>query len=160
MFLPTTHPESPRPRATCCTGHNSALPMALTSGTKLGPYEIQSQLGAGGMGEVYRARDTRLDRIVAIKVLPASFATDTERLRRFEQEARSVAALNHPNILAVYDIGSYDSAPYMVSELLEGETIRERLLGGVLSSKRPLNLPHRLRMDWPRHTIEASSTAI
>jgi serine/threonine protein kinase len=74
------------------------------------------------MGEVYRARDTRLDRVVAIKVLPASFAADTERLRRFEQEARSVAALNHPNILAVYDIGSYDSAPYMVCELLEGET--------------------------------------
>jgi eukaryotic-like serine/threonine-protein kinase len=112
--------------------------MALTSGTKLGPYEIQSQLGAGGMGEVYRARDTRLDRIVAIKVLPASFAADVERLRRFEQEARSVAALNHPNILAVYDIGTSDSAPYMVCELLEGETLRERLLGGVLSSKKAI----------------------
>ncbi len=92
------------------------------------------------MGEVYRARDTRLGRIVAIKVLPASFAADTERLRRFEQEARSVAALNHPNILAVYDIGSYDSAPYMVCELLEGETLRERLLGGVLSSKKAIEL--------------------
>jgi Tol biopolymer transport system component len=114
--------------------------MALTSGTKLGPYEIHSQLGAGGMGEVYRARDTRLDRVVAIKVLPASFAADAERLRRFEQEARSVAALNHPNILAVYDIGTYDSAPYMVCELLEGETLRERLLGGVLSSKKATEL--------------------
>ena len=92
------------------------------------------------MGEVYRARDTRLDRIVAIKVLPASFAADTERLRRFEQEARSVAALNHPNILAMYDIGSYDSAPYMVCELLEGETLRGRLLGGVLSSKKAIEL--------------------
>jgi serine/threonine protein kinase len=114
--------------------------MALTSGSKLGPYEIQSQLGAGGMGEVYRARDTRLDRIVAIKVLPVSFAADVDRLRRFEQEARSVAALNHPNILAVHDIGTYDSAPYMVCELLEGETLRDRLQGGALSSKKVVEL--------------------
>jgi serine/threonine protein kinase/Tol biopolymer transport system component len=114
--------------------------MALTSGMKLGPYEIQSALGAGGMGEVYRARDTRLDRIVAIKVLPASFSTDPERLRRFEQEARSVAALNHPNILAVHDIGTYESAPYMVCELLEGETLRERMQGGVLSSKKAIEI--------------------
>jgi eukaryotic-like serine/threonine-protein kinase len=112
--------------------------MALTSGTKLGPYEIQSPLGAGGMGEVYRARDTRLDRIVAIKVLPASFSADPERLRRFGQEARSVAALNHPNILAVHDIGTHDSAPYMVCELLEGETLRERLQGGAISSKKAI----------------------
>ena len=83
--------------------------MALTSGTKLGPYEIQSPLGAGGMGEVYRARDTRLDREVAIKVLPESFARDADRLRRFEQEARTVAALNHPNILGVYDIGQHQA---------------------------------------------------
>ncbi len=114
--------------------------MPLASGTKLGPYEIQSQVGAGGMGEVYRARDTRLDRIVAIKVLPASFSADTDRLRRFEQEARSVAALNHPNILAVHDIGTYESAPYMVCELLEGETLRERLMSGALSSKRAIEL--------------------
>jgi serine/threonine protein kinase len=114
--------------------------MALASGTKLGPYEIQSPLGAGGMGEVYRARDTRLDRIVAIKVLPASFSADPDRLRRFEQEARSVAALSHPNILAVHDIGTYDSAPYMVCELLEGETLRERLLGGPLSSKKAVEI--------------------
>jgi eukaryotic-like serine/threonine-protein kinase len=114
--------------------------MALTSGMKLGPYEIQSALGAGGMGEVYRARDTRLDRIVAIKVLPASFSNDPERLRRFEQEARSVAALNHPNILAVHDIGTYESAPYMVCELLEGETLRERMQGGVLSSKKAIEI--------------------
>jgi len=92
------------------------------------------------MGEVYRARDARLDRVVAVKVLPASFAADAERLRRFEQEARSVAALNHPNILAVYDIGTSDSAPYMVFELLEGETLRERLLGGALSSKKATEL--------------------
>src|SRR5579863_3732684 len=106
--------------------------MALTAGTKLGPYEIQSSLGAGGMGEVYRARDTRLGREVAIKVLPGSFATDPERLRRFEQEARAAAALNHPNLLAVFDIGNLDGAPYVVSELLEGETLRERLRSGVV----------------------------
>jgi len=94
--------------------------MPLDSGTRLGPYEIESPLGAGGMGEVYRARDTRLDRIVAIKVLPASFAADPDRLQRFEREARTVAALSHPNILAVHDIGTHDGTPYMVTELLEG----------------------------------------
>jgi serine/threonine protein kinase len=114
--------------------------MALTSGTKLGPYEILAPLGAGGMGEVYRAKDTRLNRIVAIRVLPASLSSDEDRLRRFEQEARSVAALNHPNILAVHDIGTCDSVPFMVCELLEGETLRERLSGGVLSSKRAIEL--------------------
>ena len=114
--------------------------MPLASGTKLGPYEIQSPLGAGGMGEVYRARDSRLDRIVAVKVLPASFAADADRLRRFEQEARSVAALNHPNILAVHDIGTHDGTPYMVCELLEGETLRTRLHGGVLSARRAVEL--------------------
>jgi len=114
--------------------------MPLSSGTKLGPYEIQSPLGAGGMGEVYRARDTRLDRIVAIKVLPSSFAADADRLQRFEREARSVAALNHPNILAVHDIGTHDGAPYMVCELLEGETLRERLQGGVLSPRKAVEI--------------------
>ncbi len=112
--------------------------MALTSGTKLGPYEIQSPLGAGGMGEVYRARDTRLDRVVAIKVLPSSLASDADRLQRFEREARSVAALNHPNILAVHDIGTHDGTPYMVCELLEGETLRTRLQGGVLSQRKAI----------------------
>ena len=116
--------------------YNGRSPMALTSGTKLGPYEILAPLGAGGMGEVYRARDSRLDRIVAVKVLPASFAADADRLRRFEQEARSVAALNHPNILAVHDIGTHDGSPYMVCELLEGETLRERLRGGILSTRK------------------------
>src|SRR3979490_742778 len=98
--------------------------MALTSGTKLGPYEILFTLGAGGMGEVYRARDTRLDRDVAVKVLPASLAGDPDRLRRFEQEARAAAALNHPNILSVHDVGTHDGQPYIVSELLEGTTLR------------------------------------
>src|ERR1700680_4156392 len=101
--------------------------MVLNSGIKLGPYEIQSPLGAGGMGEVYRARDTRLGRDVAIKVLPAAFSRDQDRLRRFEQEARAAAALNHPNILAVYDIGTYEDSPYLVTELLEGETLGQRI---------------------------------
>jgi len=101
--------------------------MSLAQGTKLGPYEILAPLGAGGMGEVYRARDPRLGRDVAIKVLPASASADPERLRRFEQEARATGALNHPNILVIYDIGVHEGAPYIVSELLEGETLRERL---------------------------------
>ena len=107
--------------------------MSLGPGTRLGPYEIQSALGAGGMGEVYRARDTRLGRDVAVKVLPATASTDPERLRRFEQEARAAAALSHPNILAVYDIGRHPSTgsgqavPYIVSELLSGSSLRERI---------------------------------
>ena len=115
-----------------------APPMPLTSGTKIGPYEIQGPLGAGGMGEVYRARDSRLERTVAVKILPSSFASDPDRLRRFEQEARSVAALNHPNILSVHDIGTHNGTPYMVCELLEGETLRERLQGGLLSSRKAI----------------------
>ena len=110
--------------------------MSLISGTKLGPYEIVAPVGAGGMGEVYRARDSRLERDVAVKVLPASFSSDADRLRRFEQEARAVAALNHPNILAIYDIGTHDGAPYLVSELLEGETLRDRLGGGALPPRK------------------------
>jgi len=104
--------------------------MAVNSGTKLGPYEISAAIGTGGMGEVYRPRDSRLNRDVAIKVLPATFSSDPERLHRFEQEALAAAALNHPNILAVYDIGTQDGAPYIVSELLEGESLRERLRPG------------------------------
>src|SRR5438128_12150490 len=100
--------------------------MALTSGTKLGPYEIQSPLGAGGMGEVYRTRDTRLDREVAIKVLPVGFARDPERLRRFQQEAQAAAALNHPNILAVHGFGEHEGAPYMVTEFPEAQTVPQR----------------------------------
>src|SRR5208337_3322198 len=104
--------------------------MGLPSGTKLGPYEIQAPLGAGGMGEVYRAHDGRLDRTVAIKVLPASFSADRDRLQRFAQEARAAAALNHPNILSIFDIGEENGAPYVVSELLEGDTLRDRLRSG------------------------------
>ena len=117
--------------------------MALTSGTKLGPYEILAPLGAGGMGEVYRARDTRLGRDVALKILPESFARETDRLRRFEQEARAVAALNHPNILAVFDIGTYsegqhNGSPFLVSELLEGESLRAVLDRGPLPQRKTI----------------------
>ncbi len=109
--------------------------MTLSPGTRLGPYEIASPLGAGGMGEVYRAKDPRLGREVAIKVLPASFSQDPDRLRRFEQEARAAGVLNHPNILAIYDIGTHDGSPYVVSELLEGETLRSRLVGALSPRK-------------------------
>ena len=106
--------------------------MPLTAGTKLGLYEILAPIGAGGMGEVYRARDPKLKRDVAIKVLPTTYASDEERLRRFEQEAQAAGALNHPNITAVYELGSHDGSPYIVTELLEGETLRGRLSGGPL----------------------------
>src|SRR5215467_12582807 len=112
--------------------------MSLTSGTKLGPYEIQSALGAGGMGEVYRARDTRLERDVALKILPESFARESDRLHRFEQEARAVATLSHPNILAVFDIGQQNGSPYLVSELLEGEILRTVLDRGALSQRKAI----------------------
>ncbi len=101
--------------------------LAITRGTRLGPYEVTDLLGAGGMGEVYRATDTRLGREVAVKVLPADFASDKERLRRFEHEARAVASLNHPHILTVHDVGTHDGTPYVVTELLQGGTLREVL---------------------------------
>ncbi len=110
--------------------------MTLRPGTRIGPYEIGAQLGAGGMGVVYRARDTRLGRDVAVKVLPLEFAADPDRVRRFEQEARATGALNHPNVLAIYDVGSHEGAPYLVSELLEGETLRERLKRGGLAVRK------------------------
>jgi len=113
--------------------------MALTAARKIGPYEILGQIGAGGMGVVYRARDPRLGREIAIKVLPRSFSADPDRLQRFAQEARAAAALNHPNILAIYDIGDSDGAPYVVSELLEGETLRERLRTGPLSNRKAID---------------------
>src|SRR3989454_2466046 len=118
--------------------------MTLSTGTKLGRYEIRSQIGEGGMGEVYRARDEKLNRDVAIKVLPATFSQDAERLRRFEQEAQATSALNHPNILAVYDVGTHEGAPYVVSELLEGETLRDRLSGGGLTVRRAIEYAREL----------------
>ena len=113
--------------------------MSLYAGTRLGPYEILAPLGAGGMGEVYRARDTRLGREVAVKVLPPAFSADPDRLHRFEQEARAASALNHPNILAIYDVGTHGEAPFVVSELLEGETLRERLAGSGLSARKAVD---------------------
>lgn len=114
--------------------------MALSAGTKLGPYEIVAPLGSGGMGEVYRARDERLGRFVAIKVLPASFTNDADRLRRFDLEARAVAALNHPNILAVHDTGSRDGVQFIVMELLDGKTLRDMLKEGPIPVRKALAL--------------------
>ena len=113
--------------------------MTLAAGTKLGPYEILSVLGAGGMGEVYRARDPRLGREVAIKVLPDAFSARPDRLQRFEQEARAAGQLNHPNITAVYDIGSFEGTPYVVQELLEGKTLKDTLTAGRLSSRKAVD---------------------
>jgi hypothetical protein len=136
--------------------------MGLIPDTKLGPYEIASTLGVGGMSEVYRARDTRLGRDVAIKVLPESLADDADRLLRFEQEARTIAALNHPNILGIFDVGVHGTTRYLVSELLEGETLRQKLEAGPLSARRATEyaaeiahglplilLPHRWLSDIP-----------
>ena len=102
-------------------------------------YTVESEIGRGGMGVVYSARDLKLKRRVAIKVLPRSVANDAERLQRFEQEARVVASLNHPNILAVHDIGSHEGSPYLVSEMLEGETLRERLQSGALAARKVID---------------------
>src|SRR5262245_59058601 len=113
--------------------------MALEAGSRLGPYEIVGRLGSGGMGEVYRARDPRLDREVAIKVLPDGVA-DRKHLQRFGQEARAAGALNHPSVLAVYDVGTHEGAPYVVSELLEGHTLKARLEGGALPERKALDL--------------------
>ncbi|MBI3048690.1 MAG: serine/threonine protein kinase [Acidobacteria bacterium] len=147
--------------------------MSLTPGVRIGAYEILALIGAGGMGEVYRARDTRLQRDVAIKVLPAAVAADPERLHRFEQEARAAAALNHPNILAVYDVGQHDGSPYIVSELLEGDTLREQLIGGALPVRKAVEfavqiahglaaahdkgIVHRARLTPDTHALEAGA---
>jgi hypothetical protein len=114
--------------------------MALTPGARLGPYTVLGPLGSGGMGEVYRARDDRLGREVAVKVLRAEVAADANRLRRFEQEARAAGALNHPQLLSVFDTGVHERVPYLVFELLEGETLRERLAGGALATSRAVEL--------------------
>src|SRR5687767_6623971 len=106
--------------------------MALNAGTRLGPYEILSPLGAGGMGEVYRARDTRLGRDVAIKVLPPHMSTNPEVRARFEREARAVSSLNHPHICTLHDVGRAGETDYLVMELIEGETLAQRLARGAL----------------------------
>src|SRR6202049_1867226 len=108
-------------------------------GQILGHYRVLEKIGSGGMGEVYRASDERLGRDVALKILKPSLANDQDRLRRFEQEARAAAALSHPNIVAIYDIGMHDGAPYIVSELLEGQTLRERLLDGPVPRRQAID---------------------
>ena len=134
--------------------------MSIAAGMHIGHYNVLAPLGAGGMGEVWRARDTRLDREVAIKFLPAAFADDPGRLRRFEQEARATSALNHPNILTIYDIGLHDGAPYIVAELLEGEELRAQLEAMVrLLRARPLSTRGRSPRDSPPHTRKGSSIA-
>ena len=112
----------------------------LPTGTRLGRYEVLTALGEGGMGEVYRAKDDRLGRDVAIKILPSSFSADPDRLRRFEQEARATGALNHSNVIVVHDTGQHDGAPYVVYELLEGTTLRALLTGTPLSASRTIRL--------------------
>ncbi len=102
----------------------------LAAGTSLGPYRILAPLGAGGMGEVYRAHDSRLDRDVAIELIPAALARDPERIERFEREVRAAGALNHPNVCTIHDVGAHEGAPFVVMELLEGQTLRERLAAG------------------------------
>src|SRR5262249_28017645 len=111
--------------------HNTR-PMALSPGTRLGPYEILSAAGAGGMGEVYRSRDTRLDRIVAIKVLPQDLVSNSELKQRFEREARAISQLQHPHICVLYDVGSQNGSGYLVMEYLEGETLADRVRKGPL----------------------------
>ena len=134
--------------------------MALQTGARLGSYEIRGPLGAGGMGEVYRAWDARLGREVAVKVLPPSAAADPDRLRRFEQEARAAGALNHPNVLAVYDVGSHESRPYIVSELLEGDTLRGADPRRRAARRaRPSSTRSRSRAASPPRTSAGSSTA-
>ena len=129
--------------------------MTISIGARLGPYEIVAPLGAGGMGEVYRARDTRLDREVAVKMLPADFSRDADRLRRFEQEARATSALNHPNILTIYDIGTASTesgdAPFIVAELLDGEELRAQLNGSAI--------PQRKAVDYARQIADGLSAA-
>jgi eukaryotic-like serine/threonine-protein kinase len=134
--------------------------MALSSGTRLDGYEILGSLGAGGMGEVYRARDSVLKREVAIKVLPAFVSRDADRLRRFQQEAEAAAALNHPNILAVYQLGGFEGAPYLVSELLEGDTLRQLMQRGRCQCARRLTTACRSREGWRPRTRRASFIAI
>src|ERR1700688_297380 len=114
--------------------------MSLPPGSKLGPFEIVAALGAGGMGEVYRAQDTRLERTVAIKLLPAAFSESGERLQRFEQEARSASALNHPNIVTIYELGQDGSSHYIAMEFVEGKTLRQLMAGGTLPMRKAIEI--------------------
>ena len=129
--------------------------MNLTAGSRVGPYEITGRIGAGGMGEVLRARDTRIGRDVAIKVLPDDVTRDAERLRRFEQEARAAGTLNHPNLVTIHDLGTHDGAPYLVMELLEGETLREKLG----DNGRTARIPIRKAMDYAQQIASGLAAA-
>ena len=131
--------------------------MNLTTGSRVGPYEITGRVGAGGMGEVLRARDTRIGRDVAIKVLPDSVAADPDRLRRFEQEARATGTLNHPNLVTVHDMGTHEGTPYLVMELLEGETLREKLGDTLLTST--ARIPVRKAMDYAQQLATGLAAA-
>jgi serine/threonine protein kinase len=113
--------------------------MALAPGTRLGPYQIAAPIGAGGMGEVYRALDTRLGRDVAIKVIPAKLSREPDRIKRFEQEARAAGALSHPNVCAIHDVGSHEDSPYVVMELLDGESLHQRLASGPVPLRKALD---------------------
>src|SRR5678815_5049631 len=125
--------------------------MALSPNTTIAHYRVITKIGAGGMGEVYCARDNRLDREVAIKLLPADVSSNSDRLQRFEQEARATSALNHPNILTVYDIGTHEGSPYIVAELLEGEELRDRLDAGTI--------PQRKAVDYAQQIVSGLSAA-
>jgi serine/threonine protein kinase len=133
--------------------------MPLTAGTKLGPYEITGAVGAGGMGEVYRARDTRLGRDVAIKVLPEAFAKDAILKERFEREAKTISSLNHPHICTLYDVGHQNGTDYLVMELLEGESLAARVAKGPLPSWRRCGWGRRLPTLWSAPTARGSCTA-
>ena len=134
--------------------------MAYSAGMRLGPYELGEPLGAGGMGEVYRARDTRLGRDVAIKLLPQDFAKDEDRLRRFQLEAQATGTLNHPNILTIFDIGSHEGTPYVVSELLEGATLGEELETAGCRLGSPSIMAHSWRAASPRLMTRESFIAM
>ncbi|PYR87618.1 MAG: serine/threonine protein kinase, partial [Acidobacteria bacterium] len=128
--------------------------MTIARGTTLGPYEVLTHIGAGGMGDVWRARDRRIGRDVAIKVLPDSYAPGDDRVRRFEQEARAAGSLNHPGLVTIYDVGTTDGAPYIVMELLEGETLRD-----AIGEAPPVPLPFRKALDYAIQTASALAVA-
>lgn len=130
--------------------------MSLAAGSKLGPYEIQSPLGAGGMGEVYRARDSRLDRDVAIKVLPANLSSDPALRQRLEREAKAVSKLSHPHICTLHDIGHQDGVDFLVMELVEGETLEQRVMRGPLPAEQTVRYAAQIADALARHTSRAS----